>query len=417
MFVVRIIKSKINNIGNLLPTSARQVHNHNQLYKNISEDNLKVVIRGECLQFPYVWLRENCQCQECYHPSAQSRILDWSKFDLNVKPTQVQENEKTNSLHINWDDGHISQYNFNWLKFRSFTPENQKKYTETIYKPKNITWHGKDFSKILYKQDYNDILNSDTALYDWLHMLSIYGVALIQNTPRIETAVDDVVNKIGFSKQTHYGSKFVVQHVENTSNVAYLSSNLQLHTDLPYYEYCPGTNLLHYLVQTVSQGGDNLLSDCHYTANYMRENHPEQYEVLTNVEVEWRDVGTEFGNDFFKLYRAPVICLDRHREIIRINFSIPQRGSQFPGPIELVKPWYEAHSLFWNLNHKFAAKFKACSGDILAFNNIRLLHGRNGYEDSSENVRKIIGTYLDWDEIYSRLRCLRVKLKNEDGLC
>ncbi|XP_075977607.1 gamma-butyrobetaine dioxygenase-like [Anticarsia gemmatalis] len=414
MFALRIIKST-NNFVNSLPKTARKIHKHNVLYNNKPEDLLNLVIRGESLQFPYVWLRENCQCEHCYHTSAQSRILDWSKFDLNVKANEVSESE--NSVRIQWSDGHTSQYNFNWLKFRSFTPENQKKYTETIYKPKKETWHGKDFSNILYKRDYSDIVGSEEALYEWLHKLSVYGVALIKNTPSSETAVDGVVDRIGFTKRTHYGIKFVVQHVQNTSNVAYLSSTLQLHTDLPYYEYCPGTNLLHYLVQTVSEGGENLLSDCHYTANYMKQHHPEQYKLLTDVEVEWSDIGTEFGNDFFKLHRAPVICLDCHGEIERINFSIPQRGSHFPGPIELVKPWYEAHSLFWDLNHQFAAKFKAESGDILAFNNIRLLHGRSAYEDSSNNVRKIIGAYIDWDEIYSRLRCLKVKLKNEDGIC
>lgn len=413
MFALRIINST-SKLVQSLPKTAKHIHTHNNLYKSRTDDFLNVVIRGESLQFPYVWLRENCQCEQCYHPSAQSRILDWNKFDLDVKPSEVHED--ASSLRVLWNDGHTSQYNYNWLKFRSFTPNNQQTYTETIYKPKKIKWHGKDFSEILYKKDYNEILTSDEALYDWLHKLSVYGVALIQNTPNSETAIDAVVDKIGFTKKTHYGVKFVVQHVQNTSNVAYLSSNLQIHTDLPYYEYCPGTNLLHYLVQTESQGGENVLSDCHYAADYIKKNHPDQYKLLTDVEVEWRDVGTEFGNDFFKLHRAPVICLDRHGEIERINFSIPQRGSQFPGPIELVRPWYEAHSLFWKLNHKFSAKFKARAGEILAFNNIRLLHGRSAYQDSANNVRKIIGAYVDWDEIYSRLRCLKVKLKNEEGI-
>lgn len=411
MFALRTAKNFVKSFPNVI----NQIHSHNVLNNNKTDDLLNIVIRGESLQFPYLWLRENCQCEQCYHTSAQSRILDWSKFDLDVRPKAVSKDQ--NSLRVMWNDGHTSQYNFNWLKFRGFTPENQKNYTETIYKPKQITWHNEDFDKIFSKHEYNDLLNSNEALYNWLYKLSVYGVALIQNTPDSETAVDVIVDKIGFTKRTHYGVKFVVRNVPNTSNVAYLSSNLQMHTDLPYYEYCPGANLLHCLVQTESKGGENLLSDCHFTAEFMKENHPEQYRLLTETEVEWRDVGTEDGNEFFKLYRAPVICLDRHGEIIRINFSIPQRGSHFPGPIELVKPWYEAHSMFLALNKKFAARFKTKAGEILCFNNIRLLHGRNAYEDSGSNVRKLIGAYVDWDEIYSRLRCLKVKLQNEDGIC
>ncbi|CAD0195042.1 unnamed protein product [Chrysodeixis includens] len=416
MFALRVISSA-KNFAKSVPNISfiKQIHNNKVLHKNKTDDFIDLIIRGESLQFPYVWLRENCQCEECYHSSAQSRILDWSKFDLNVKPKDVSKDQ--NCLRVTWDDGHSSQYNYNWLKFRGFTPENQKNYSETIYKPKQIAWHTENFEKIFSKHDYSEILSSNEALYNWLYKLSVYGVALIQNTPDSDTAVDAVVNKIGFTKRTHYGVKFVVRQLPNTSNVAYLSSNLQMHTDLPYYEYCPGVNLLHCLVQTASQGGENMLSDCHYTAEYMRVNHPEQYSLLTNIEVEWRDVGVEDGNEFFKLHRAPVICLDRYGEITRINFSIPQRGSHFPMPIELVKPWYEAHSMFLALNQKFAAKFKTKAGDILTFNNIRLLHGRNAYEDNENNVRQLIGAYVDWDEIYSRLRCLKVKLNNEDGIC
>nr|XP_021195926.2 gamma-butyrobetaine dioxygenase [Helicoverpa armigera]XP_049692119.1 gamma-butyrobetaine dioxygenase-like [Helicoverpa armigera] len=416
MFALRLA-TRAKHFAQSLPSAAsiKLIHIQNVLLKNKTDDLLNVDIRGESLQFPYVWLRENCQCEQCYHTTAKSRILDWSKFDVNVKPKDVSNHQ--NYLQVTWDDGHTSQYNLNWLKLRGFTPEHQKYYTDTIYKPKKITWHGDEFHKIFSKHDYNEILNSDEALYNWLHQFSVYGVALIQNTPDSETAVDAIVNKIGFTKRTHYGVKFVVRNVPNTSNVAYLSSNLQLHTDLPYYEYCPGTNLLHCLVQTKSLGGENLLSDCHYTARYMEKHHPEQYKLLTDTEIEWRDVGVEDGNEFFKLYREPVIRLDRHGEITRINFSIPQRGSQFPGPIETVKPWYEAHRNFLALNHKFAARFKTKAGDILCFDNIRLLHGRNAYEDSENNVRQLIGAYVDWDEIYSRLRCLKVKLKNEDGIC
>lgn len=46
------------------------------------------------------------------------------------------------------------------------------------------------------------------------------------------------------------------------------------------------------------------------------------------------------------------------------------------------------------------------SGDILAFSNTRLLHGRTGYEDKSGNIRHLVGVFIDWDEIYSRLRVL-----------
>lgn len=39
-----------------------------------------------------------------------------------------------------------------------------------------------------------------------------------------------------------------------------------------------------------------------------------------------------------------------------------------------------------------------------------MFHGRLSYEDSPDNHRLLIGCYVDWDEIYSRLRVLRAEL-------
>lgn len=49
-------------------------------------------------------------------------------------------------------------------------------------------------------------------------------------------------------------------------------------------------------------------------------------------------------------------------------------------------------------------------GNILGFDNTRLVHGRVGYQDTDENKRFLIGIFLDWDEIYSQLRVLKGEL-------
>lgn len=407
MFVLRQVQSANINFKQTLKliTNLRNRFTHN--YINLDVD-------GEKLKFPHIWLRDNCQCNLCFHQTAKSRIIDYSNFNTDVKPRKIVKHE--NFLRVTWDDGHNSEFRIEWLKLRSFTTENQSKYNKTIYKPIKTAWNGSEFFQVCSKHKYSEILQSDKVLLEWLQNISVYGIALIQDTPNEETALNEIIARVGFSKKTHYGDKFIVQNVPNTSNVAYLSNKLQLHTDLPYYEYCPGVNMLHCLVQTNGEGGENLLSDAHYTANYMKENYPEQYKLLTDIKVEWSDIGTENGKQFFKLYRSPVIVLDSNKDIIRINFSIPQRGSHFSDPVESVTPWYEAHKLFFELNHRFAAKLKTKEGEILVFDNIRLLHGRNKYEDAINNSRKLIGAYVDWDEIYSTWRCLKVRLYPNSGI-
>lgn len=86
---------------------------------------------------------------------------------------------------------------------------------------------------------------------------------------------------------------------------------------------------------------------------------------------------------------------------------MPQRDSHFNVPLEEVLPWYESYALFVRLAIADSHAFKTRPGDVLTFNNIRLLHGRTGYDDSEESPRYIVGAYLDWDIIYSRLRVLK----------
>lgn len=68
-------------------------------------------------------------------------------------------------------------------------------------------------------------------------------------------------------------------------------------------------------------------------------------------------------------------------------------------------------SRFVQLIHQESVTFKTQPGDILTFDNIRMVHGRTGYEDKGDNTRHIVGAYLDWDEIYSRLRVLRKNIE------
>lgn len=118
-------------------------------------------------------------------------------------------------------------------------------------------------------------------------------------------------NNLNFQNNIHktlyFSEEFVVAAKPGTSNVAYLSTPLQLHTDLPYYEYMPGANFLHCLMQTESKGGYSLISDGFYAAQQLELKHPKYFEILSKTIVDWSDVGQEDGKKFHSIYRAPVI--------------------------------------------------------------------------------------------------------------
>lgn len=69
----------------------------------------------------------------------------------------------------------------------------------------------------------------------------------------------------------------------------------------------PSVNLLHCLVQSKSHGGKNLMTDGFYVAEKMRREFPEFFKTLTEVMVNWCDIGNEGGNAYHYILRAPVI--------------------------------------------------------------------------------------------------------------
>lgn len=72
------------------------------------------------------------------------------------------------------------------------------------------------------------------------------GVALVEGAGTQDVrSVRRLAERVAFIRRTHYGEEFSVRAKTEPSNVAYTGQPLQLHTDLPYYEYKPGVST-HY---------------------------------------------------------------------------------------------------------------------------------------------------------------------------
>ena len=62
--------------------------------------------------------------------------------------------------------------------------------------------------------------------------------------------------------------------------------------------------------------------------------------------------------------------------------------------------------------------FHKCScpktGEMVTFNNLRVLHGRTAFGRDLKGERLVQGAYLDWDEVRSRIRVLKAKLTTDE---
>ncbi|KAI8507040.1 Gamma-butyrobetaine dioxygenase, partial [Branchiostoma belcheri] len=395
--------------------------------------------------FPYVWLRDNCQCQQCFNPDSHARLLLMADLDVRISPVRAEVQAAGSLLTVDWPDGHQSQYDWPWLKARCFsTPALEKRAGDWQRKKRAGDWQrkvsiqgsnlhsgtgeasgqgdwqrktrlwGAELADDLPTADFPALLTDDRALYDFLFLLDSVGLVLVQNVPCEVGQLERLANRVAFLKLTNYGKEFVVMSKPNPSNVAYTSVKLGLHTDLPYYNYTPGVQMLQCIEQCKGEGGDNHLVDGFNVAYQLKEENPEAFKLLTTVKVNFQNKGTDFHR-FFLRERRTIISLDDQGKVKSVNFNDPARDSILDLPEDQVQPLYDAMKAYNTIMYlpKNCVRHKMTAGEMLAFNNTRTLHGRLAFSQTGGS-RHLQGGYLDWDEIYSRMRVLKTDLGIQD---
>ncbi|CAH1250332.1 BBOX1 [Branchiostoma lanceolatum] len=364
---------------------------------------------GGVSRFPYVWLRDNCQCPQCFNPDSRSRLVLMLDLDVNVSPVRVEVQAGGSSLSVEWPDGHQSQYDRHWLRERCFSTQALSERQRDWHR-KTQLW-GAELAHNMPKADFPALLTDDRALYDFLVRLDSVGLVLVQNVPCDVGQVEKLANRVAFLKHTCSGKEFVVMNkTKPGSDVAYTSVKLGLHTDLNSYTYKPGVQMLHCIEQTTGEGGDNSLVDGFNAASQLKEENPDAFRILTTVKVNFRHVGMDY-HKYFHLKRRNVISLNDQEDIQSISYSDQSRTSILDLPADLVQPFYDALKAFNTIMclPRNCLSLKMAAGELIVFDNNRTLHGRSAYSPDS-GTRHLQGGYMDWDEIYSRMRAIKADL-------
>ena len=56
------------------------------------------------------------------------------------------------------------------------------------------------------------------------------------------------------------------------------------------------------------------------------------------------------------------------------------------------------------------------SGDVITFDNRRVLHARSSFVLTTSEYRHFEGAYLDWDDVQARMRVIRDEMFNQEPL-
>jgi gamma-butyrobetaine dioxygenase len=339
-----------------------------------------------------LWLRERSPDASSMDLLTGQRLHDPSDLDVDLQLVSIAESVP-GRFDVQFSDGHQTQFLASDILAEAAMPPGD------LDCPAALVWDGtlKDLPQAAWRK-----APTDDELIDWTERFLKYGFILFHGVPAVDGEVLKAASVFGFTRETNFGALFNVRSEPNASDLAYTALHLDPHTDNPYRSPVPGVQLLHCLANQTS-GGLSTLVDGIAVGEALRARHPAAFHVLstTPVRFRYRDESTEL------VASAPPIELDVSGKVKTIHFS-PRLDFVPLLPPEQLSAYYQARRLFDRMlrSTEFEIRFLLHSGDLVMFDNCRLLHGRTGF-DPTEGLRHLQGCYIDIDGPRSLYRVLR----------
>ncbi|KAF9000634.1 hypothetical protein BDQ17DRAFT_1359265 [Cyathus striatus] len=370
----------------------------------VSIDRHKVAIGWDTRnwsRFHNIWLRDHCRCPNCFHPITKQRL--YNTFDIPSDIAPIRAEARVDGLEVTWpsSDPHVSLYPWSWLQTNSYDPAFKLRQSFTDRK---ILW-GSGIQQSPPIVTYEEVMNSDDrGLFKWLSNVDSFGFSFISGVPATPEATEELSQKIGFIRETHYGKFWDFTSDLAKGDTAYTTLALGAHTDNTYFVHrsC-GLQLFHLLSHTDGSGGATLLVDGFYVASILNELNPEAYELLSKIPIPAHAAG-----ELSALYRPsppsgyPVRWNNDDRSVM----------NHLDG--DVVEKWYDAIRAWYNYLTSPDSEYwvQLRPGMAVVVDNHRVLHGRSAFDGK----RRMCGAYIGMDEYRSKLAVLNEKFAPDSVL-
>eukprot|EP01029_Cantina_marsupialis_P028661 TRINITY_DN777842_c0_g1_i1.p1 TRINITY_DN777842_c0_g1~~TRINITY_DN777842_c0_g1_i1.p1 ORF type:complete len:396 (+),score=83.70 TRINITY_DN777842_c0_g1_i1:107-1294(+) len=350
---------------------------------------------GSKAEFSSKWLRDNCRCGDCLDMETGTKLFNTAALTGELRPQEVYTDN--NRLYISWEDGHKSNFSQRFL----FQGEKRPPI------PGSVLWEATDISV----DDHYFEFNSEKGLDENSFFMSLwsYGFAIVRTGSVDPNVVTKIAGFCGPVKQTSHGKTF---EVETECGIDYrkglpeeaMKSN---HTDMNYKECTPGIEFL----QCIHKANDDTminLVDGFKTITDIAMKHPEHIKALTNQSVVHR-LADPFGDKEYQ-HRTHTVIMHPKPNHHRIRSVHVNNRTLCPinGKAEDVEEFYDAYANL--LAHcddpQYILSIELQEGDVLAFHNRRILHGRSQARshDYLPSTKFLRGCYVDNDEFLSTFR-------------
>jgi len=345
----------------------------------------------EC-RYQVFWLRENAPDAATTHPVTREQALQLLDIPADLTAAEAGV-DGAGGLWVRWSTGETSRFHPGWLRAWSHGADADRHGL-----PARSIW-GAEMQDRLPRFDGPRVLADEAELGRWAEALHVYGVAILENLPATPEVIETVPALLGPIRESNFGRVFDVQSRPDADSNAYTSMTLPQHTDLCTREYKPGLQFLHCL-QNGANGGDSLLSDGFAIAARVAETDPAAFQALTSIPVGYYNKAT--NTDY--RWDAPMFKLGADGKVEEVRWS-PWLRAPSTAPFEQVDALYYGLRSAFALTHDLAFRVtvRLKPGDLLGFDNRRVLHGRTGF-DPSTGRRWLRGCYVEREELLSRLR-------------
>jgi gamma-butyrobetaine dioxygenase len=348
---------------------------------------------GETVSYPWLWLKDNAPSS--FHPQTDERIFDLTSVEPSLQPLRVEATG--NGVAITWSNDASEE-----LLPAGFFDAHRPGRTRDD--PANITprlWDGSLRFEAVPRHAALTLMKDDAALLAWLKATAAFGLSIVDSLDDDPEAGRLVAERIAFLRQTNFGTIFEVVSMPNPNNLAYTPVALPLHTDLANQEVPPGYQFLH-CVSNGAEGGGSTFADGFAVAAALKEEDPEAYRLLCEVEIPFRF----HDADYDIRGRFPVIVTDSKGEVTELRFNA-HLVDVIDLPSGTAVSFYAAYRKLMGMirSERFMVAYRLKAGEMAVFDNRRVLHGRQAFNPNTGR-RHLRGCYVDRGEFLSRIRVL-----------
>ena len=348
---------------------------------------------GQSRYVNYLWLRDNCSTS--WDAQTRDRTFDITTIndDLVAQAARIDGD----TLIVSWsDDSSDSRFALDWLLSWLKSPGEDD--AAALPTP---AWRAEKNGHVA-RFAYPMILSDWATRCRYLETLLSDGLALIHDVPDGNESITRIAEIAGIVRGGFSGEYFNVRAYAKPAGTAYTAKALEPHTDNPCEEFPPGVQYLHCL-KNEATGGQSTYADGLAAAMDLKATDPEGFALLATHDVPFR-----FSHDGIDMRaRQKVILTDRHGQVTGVTVSQHMAGI-FDLDQQVLDRYYPAFIRFLKMLRapEYEVTFTLKSGECVAFDNQRILHGRRAYDPTSGS-RFLRGCYTDRGEMRSKYRSLR----------